>query len=116
MPQSEAVPFPWQTRLDVQQVLLAVDSPAVFVALVGFFEVLFYKIDELENSEVFIATPLQKGVSDMLRSGEISIRAAIDSSRNWIVETTPDFIVLSASPPLLMQLLTTMICQHDVLA
>ncbi len=99
MPQSDAL-FPWERKpLDIQEVLLALDGPAVFIARVGFFDVLFYKFDELDDSDVFIATPLQRGVSEMLRSGEISIRAAIDSSQNWIVETSPDLVVLRCEAP-----------------
>lgn len=85
--------------LDVQEVLLAYDGPAVFIAKVGFFDVLFYKTEERDESEIFIATPLQQGVADMLRTGQISIRAAVDSLQNWTVETTPDLIVLNAWSP-----------------
>lgn len=87
------------TRLRVQQLLLSLDGPAVFIAKVGFFDVLFYKTDEEDDTETFLATPLQLGVAEMLRDGGISIRAAIDSSQNWIVRTTPNLTVIDSRPP-----------------
>jgi hypothetical protein len=99
MTTSNTSPLGEQKQLRVTHVLLEHDGPAVFISQVGFFEVLFYKIDELDEVEVFLATPLQDGVAEMLRSGHISIRAAIESSQNWVVKTTPDLTIVSVQPP-----------------
>jgi hypothetical protein len=56
------------------RVLYEYDGPAIFTAMIGLSEFLFYKADELEECDVFVAAETDDATVDLVLSGRLSVR------------------------------------------
>jgi hypothetical protein len=82
------------TSIQPSEILLYYDGPAVFTAQIGPFETLFYKFDELDDSDLFLAVPLGKNTLALLMDGVLSIRGALQGDSAWVIEAESDLSIL----------------------
>jgi hypothetical protein len=76
------------------EILYSYDGPAIFTARVGFFDALFYKFDEFDDSDFFLVVPIGKETLASLREGTLSLRGALESDNAWVIETHRDLSIL----------------------
>lgn len=69
------------------EVLYSYDGPLIFTAKMGLFGLLYLKIDELGDTDLFLVTQTTDEIVNALRRGLISVRGALDQRSYWIVET-----------------------------
>lgn len=74
-------------EIKVLQTLYEFEGPIVFVARVGFNELLFAKRDEGELADFYLAVETDQQTVAALREGRLSLRGALDRSEGWIIET-----------------------------
>jgi hypothetical protein len=72
--------------LSPTDVLYRYDTPLLFVAYMGFAEVLCYKLEELGRTDLYLVCPTSSKVIDALKNGKISIRGALNAPTYWIAE------------------------------
>jgi RNase P/RNase MRP subunit p29 len=70
----------------VKEILYAYDGPAIFTANIGLTLFLFYKIDEGEQSDIFLITGTTDDIVGALRSGQLSLLGALARGPYWIVD------------------------------
>ena len=75
------------------EVLYEVDGPTIFTAQVGLSNFLFFKHDETEDAEIFIAAAVSDADLDALRNGRISVRGALSYRDAWLVKANHDYEV-----------------------
>ena len=75
------------------RVLYEYDGPAIFTAMIGLSEFLFYKADELEECDVFIAAETDDSTVDLVMSGRLSVRGALDKNKVFIIELNHGYVV-----------------------
>lgn len=69
-----------------EAVLYRFDTPHLFVSRMGLSSVLCYKLDELDQSDLYLVAPVEDDVVDALKAGRLSVRGALTASLYWIVE------------------------------
>ncbi|WP_201832842.1 hypothetical protein [Microvirga zambiensis] len=75
------------------QVLYEFDGPLIFTVRSGLAEILFYKVDELDDANLFLATQTSDQIISALKEGRLSVRGALLQSNHWVVETSPNLVV-----------------------
>lgn len=75
-------------RLRPAEVLYEVEGPTIFTSKIGLLTLLFYKADEVEDTDIFLACEVKDDEIVMLKRGDISVRAALSYRRIWLVQTT----------------------------
>lgn len=80
--------------IEPSSVLYEFDGPSVFVAKVGFIDLLFLKVDESDESEFYLATSTSELAVKALVNGNVSLRGAFLQSQYWLIETTYELSVL----------------------
>jgi hypothetical protein len=73
------------------EVLYYYDGPVIFTANIGLTEFLFYKIDELQSSDLFLLAQTHDSVNKALMQGHLSLRGSITSDNCWILEIDRKF-------------------------
>lgn len=76
-----------------EEVLYEYDGPTIFTARVGLALFLFFKKDELENSDIFIAAPVIEVEIDLLKRGGVSVRGLLSYREAWLVQADLDLRV-----------------------
>lgn len=61
-------------------VLYQYDSPLIFTSKIGFFDAIFCKVDELENSDLYLATNISLDTISALKTGRLSVRGAFSQA------------------------------------
>ncbi|WP_375291826.1 hypothetical protein [Qipengyuania sp.] len=74
-------------EIRISEVLYEFEGPVVFVARVGFNELLFAKRDEGELADFFLAVETNDRIVAALRQGKLSLRGALDRPEGWLIET-----------------------------
>lgn len=91
---NRAVQNNWQGGpLTPCEVLFEVDGPTIFTAQVGLSKFLFFKHDETDDAEIFIAAALSDVDLSALREGHISVRGALSYRNAWLVKVDHDYVV-----------------------
>ncbi len=84
----------WQggpiTPIDV---LYDIDGPVIFTAKVGLATMLFFKHDETDDADIFIAAGIDDGGLAALRQGRVSVRGALSYRNAWLIKADHDFEV-----------------------
>ncbi len=75
-------------------VFYAYDGPAIFTARIGFFETLFYKFNQEDDHDFFLAVPLRKEILGSLNEGALSFRGALQTDEAWVIEAEGDLSVV----------------------
>ena len=83
-----------QSIVQPDQVFYTYNGPAIFTARFGFFEALFYKFDELEETDLFLAVPLRRETLLSLIEGSLSVRGALRAEEAWVIEASADLSIL----------------------
>jgi len=69
------------------EILYEYDGPTIFVAKIGFFDVIFHKFDETPEHEFFIVAQTNPKTVEALREGRLSMRGALEGDTYWIAQT-----------------------------
>lgn len=94
--QNRPVRADWQGgTITPQEVLFEVDGPTIFTAQVGLSKMLFFKHDETDDAEIFIAAAVNDADLAALRAGRISVRGALSYREAWLIKTDFDYVVES---------------------
>ncbi|MCJ8519071.1 hypothetical protein ABID21_002223 [Pseudorhizobium tarimense] len=70
----------------IDQVLYEFDGPMIFTAAFGMFRVLFSRIDESEETELYAVGTVSDEVISAIRKGEMSVRGGVMSEPCFIIE------------------------------
>ena len=81
------------SKISLETVLYSYDGPQIFTGLIGFVRALFIKFEELDQTDLFLATPIDDGILEYLVEGRLSVRGAISTETSWIVEAQPGLTV-----------------------
>lgn len=73
-------------KISLEKVLYSYDGPQIFTGLIGFMRALFIKFEELDQTDLFLATPIDDGTLEYLMEGRLSLRGAISTETSWVVE------------------------------
>lgn len=73
-----------------EDVLYEFDGPAIFTAHVGLDQLLFYKSDEHERGDYYIAAAVSGEEVSALKSGSLSVRGALSHRRCWLLDVDFD--------------------------
>jgi hypothetical protein len=68
------------------RVLYEYDGPAIFTAMIGLSKFLFYKADEMEEYDVFVAAETDDATIELVMSGRLSVRGALNKKRVFVIE------------------------------
>jgi hypothetical protein len=71
-----------------RDILYYLDGPAIFTAQLGLVLFLFYKVDELSDSNIFLVVDTNDEIVDSIRGLSLSLRGALSHKDCWIVEAT----------------------------
>ncbi len=69
------------------EILYEIDGPTIFVASIGLSNFLFFKTDELEDSDIFIACQISIEELSFLKESRVSLRSAFINRLAWIIQT-----------------------------
>lgn len=84
----------WQAGpIEPHEILYELDGPAIFTAQVGLSKFLFFKHDETDDAEIFVAAAVDKSDVAALRAGHISVRGALSYRNAWLVKADFDRVV-----------------------
>lgn len=72
------------------EVLYELNGPAIFVSRFGPFSLLFYKVDEKDETDFFLASQVSTKPLKLLKEGRLSVRGAITSGPIWVCEIDLD--------------------------
>ncbi len=92
--QNRPVQTDWQGGvITPSEVLFEVDGPTIFTAQVGLSTFLFFKHDETDDAEIFVAAAVEDADLAALRAGHISVRGALSYRNAWLVKSDFDYVV-----------------------
>src|SRR4051812_12933527 len=74
-------------------VLYEIEGPTIFTAQVGLSTLLFFKHDETDDAEIFVAAVVDDADVIALRKGRISVRGALSYRNAWLVMVNHDYVV-----------------------
>jgi hypothetical protein len=77
--------------LSPTRVLYEFDGPLIFTVQLGLQDVLFFKADELDETDLFLATQIDEETLEALTAGRLSVRGAFLKDSCWIVEVSHSF-------------------------
>lgn len=80
------------------EVLYEVDGPTIFTSRVGLSNFLFFKHDETDDSEIFIAAAVSDADIAALRDGRISVRGALSYRDAWLIKADHEYAVERFQP------------------
>ncbi len=75
------------------RVLYEYDGPMIFTAQLGFIDAIFLKFDELDNTDLYIATQTNDQIVSMIIAGQLSVRAGLEKDSVWIIEMHRDMTI-----------------------
>ena len=85
----------WEAgSLCVNRVLYELERPTIFTTRIGLSDFLFFKKDELEETDIYLACPVSGEEIELLTSGKLSVRGALSHRLCWLIETDLDLNVL----------------------
>lgn len=93
-PEATSVAGGFSGQLNPDHVLYEYDGPQLFLTRMGVFLALVYKIDEGENTDLYLISEARPKAIEALLAGAVSLRAALDASAYWLVETSPNRVVI----------------------
>lgn len=79
--------------IEPSEVLYDFDGPAIFTSQIGPATLLFFKVAEYDEGDVFLAAPVDDEELTALRGGHLSIRGSMSHREAWVVEVDFDFVV-----------------------
>lgn len=84
----------WQAgAITPAEILYELDSPTIFTAKIGLATMLFFKHDETDDAEIFIAAGVEDTDLAALREGRISVRGALSYRNAWLIKVDSDYVV-----------------------
>ena len=90
-PDSRPMPSFGGDPITPDRILYAYEGPTIFVANFGPVEALFLKVDEDNDSNLYLVTRAVGAKIEALLQGRLSIYGAMDEDQFWIVETDTSF-------------------------
>jgi hypothetical protein len=78
------------------EVLYQHDEPMLFVSSMGFFDALCSKIDEDEDSGLYLICPTSDRLINAVKNGMVSLRGAMSAPNYWIVQADEIYRVMRA--------------------
>jgi len=96
------------------KVLYHFDGPMLFTATMGFSNMLFFKFDEIEGNDLFLATVTDEKIVDALERGALSVRGALGFEDCFVVETTVEGQIQKYWPTSISQLDEEMLPEFGV--
>jgi hypothetical protein len=75
------------TDLTSSRTLYYYDGPQLFLGWFGFIEALFVKVEDLEDTCIWLASPANPRLIDLIVQNSVSVRAAFYAPTQWIVQT-----------------------------
>ncbi|MBD8735711.1 hypothetical protein [Sphingomonas sp. CFBP 13706] len=76
------------------EVLYEFGGPAIYLSYAGPATFIFFKVDEQEESDLYLAAPISDEELIALRGGKLSIRGAMSHREAWLAEVDFEFNVL----------------------
>ncbi|TPL86787.1 hypothetical protein FJ950_10320 [Mesorhizobium sp. B2-3-14] len=76
-----------------EKILYEHDGPQVFTSHIGFINVIFLKVDETEDSDIYLVSQTDSTIISALYEGAISLRGALRHDYYWIVEVENGLVV-----------------------
>lgn len=74
-------------RIKPRDVLYSYDGPCIFTARLGFVDCLFYKVDEADGTDLFLAALTTSEILNGLKLGALSMRGAFQfQERLWLLQ------------------------------
>ncbi len=80
-------------NLSPDEVLYYLDGPAIFTCRIGFSTYLFFKSDELDTGDYYIAAPITQDELQALKDGRLSVRGALSQPTIWLLQLDFDLRV-----------------------
>ncbi len=77
-----------------ERILYEFEEPLIFTARLGFAELLFLKVSEIESEALYLATSIYPHILDAVESGSLSLRGAMQSGPCFIVQMADSSRVL----------------------
>lgn len=87
---SQSAPYHVPTKpitLEPQKILYFFDGPQIFSAQFGFLDAMFVKIDDGEDSYIFLANTTTDEIVSLVERNKLSVRGAFLHAKAWVVET-----------------------------
>jgi hypothetical protein len=75
------------------EVLYELDGPTIFTVKVGLKTMLFFKHDETDDAEIFIAVDVGDTDLAAMREGRLSVRGALSYRKAWLIKTSHEYVV-----------------------
>ena len=76
------------------EILYYLNGPAIFTSRVGLSTYLFYKADEIGDSDYYLAAPISEREIAALKNGRLSVRGGLSQSSCWLMQTDFDLNVI----------------------
>lgn len=80
-------------RIVPDEVLYYFDGPAIFTCRVGLSTFLFFKADEHDDGDYYLASAVTDSELDALKRGRLSVRGALSQESVWLLQTDFDLNV-----------------------
>lgn len=87
------VPFTGDIIVEPTKVVYYFDGPQIFCAKFGFIDAIFVKIEDLDDSHLFLVAITTDEIIRLVERGKLSVRGAFLQDHSWVVETGYDFRV-----------------------
>ena len=81
-------------RVVPDDVLYYLNGPAIFTCRIGLLTYLFFKSDEFEDGDYYIAAAITDRELSALKDGRLSVRGALNQSHCWLLQTDFDLNVV----------------------
>jgi hypothetical protein len=81
-------------RVVPDEVLYYLNGPAIFTCRIGLSTYLFFKSDEYEDGDYYLAAPVSDREIVALRNGRLSVRGGLSQSHCWLMQTDFDLNIL----------------------
>jgi hypothetical protein len=80
-------------RISVDRVLYSYDGPQIFISTFGIFRLLFVKVEEEDNYNLFIASEISDSLLSSVVSGKLAVRAAFERDIVYMIKSDTRGIV-----------------------
>lgn len=81
-------------RVVPDEVLYYLNGPAIFTCRIGLSTYLFFKSDEYDDGDYYLAAPISEREIAALKTGRLSVRGGLSQPNCWLIQTDFDLNVI----------------------
>lgn len=87
-------PLSVRFRLEPTKVLYYFDGPQIFCSKFGFIDAVFMKIEDCDESFLFLAATATNEIITLVEAGKLSVRGVFLQPHLWVIETDHNYSVI----------------------